>query len=407
MNNRPFRIKKSPIAREFLTNADDQTIYWQADCFPQDLVDTAIERHFRPWGGRKHDSFNDDLVVQIGSQAKLVNARTCACRCFKGKYVSATMRFGSSPGRIRRRARNNTWVSGPAHDASRFVLRTNEITSVICDKIGFSKSVSVANQPTGLILIAGATNSSKSNVAKVLALDIMRQAVHSAEVARRFRRPHLVSFEDPLESWKVRKSPSSVNVSSLQKPEDSLLFGFCCTLREKGKDVDSLTDALHDALRQTPTLVYIGEIRKKQDWIDAIDFAGSGHLVVSTAHAASLTEAISRIFISVNANTPAKRREVAVRILACIHLVSVPLPSSRDLSVIMPSFFQRTPLAVSSLVATGLSSVHPNRHFVYGRKQFQEAVWESLTPSRRQGIGRLKAELNDLATDLDLRELCE
>ena len=47
------------------------------------------------------------------------------------------------------------------------------------------------------------------------------------------------------------------------------------------------------------------------------------------------------------------------------------------------------------------------REHISGPLDFGEAVWESLTPSRRQGIGRLKAELNDLATDLDLRELCE
>lgn len=92
------------------------------------------------------------------------------------------------------------------------------------------------------------------------------------------------------------------------------------TPREKGKDAMSIKEAVMNALRQTPKVLFVGETREIGDWSRLLDFAGTGHLVVTTAHAGSLVEAMANLLRAVEARRPTKRSEVADRTLALIHL---------------------------------------------------------------------------------------
>ena len=134
-------------------------------------------------------------------------------------------------------------------------------------------------------------------------------------------------------------------------------FGVDYTPRQRGIDVDSLRDALQDALRQTPTLYFVGETREPADWRSLLAFAGSGHLVVTTSHAGGLVETLSRILRAVDAKTPELRGEVANRLVAAVHLKSTVLDDGVKATV--PAVWRRTPVGVKALVSEGLSSILP------------------------------------------------
>ena len=134
----------------------------------------------------------------------------------------------------------------------------------------------------------------------------------------------------------------------------------------KGVDVGSLKQAVDDALRQTPSVFYIGEVREDADWGEVLRFAGTGHLVIATSHAGSLIEAMERIFRGVKAETPAARGQIAQRLLAVIHQIKfnlselMPQQMPAPFEVLLPAIWRRTHSGVAALVSDGLSSVLPN-----------------------------------------------
>lgn len=129
------------------------------------------------------------------------------------------------------------------------------------------------------------------------------------------------------------------------------------TPREKGRDVGCLKDALRDALRQTPAVFYVGETRDADEWVELLKFAGTGHLIVTTAHSGSLIETMQTIFTAAKAKTPAQRSIVADKILGVAHLKSNKV-GNFDLA--LPALWQRTPAGVNALIADGLASLLPN-----------------------------------------------
>ncbi len=121
------------------------------------------------------------------------------------------------------------------------------------------------DEPRGLILICGATGSGKSTT--IAAMIEKRNANASG---------HILTIEEPIEFY-FQSRKSLVNQ------------------REVGIDAPNLTIALKNALRQTPDVIFIGEIRDREAMTAAITYALSGHLVISTLHANNSYHALSRI----------------------------------------------------------------------------------------------------------------
>jgi twitching motility protein PilU len=115
------------------------------------------------------------------------------------------------------------------------------------------------------VLITGATGSGKSTT---LASMIDHRNSHEAG--------HIITIEDPIEFVHEHKR--------------SLV-----TQREVGLDTDSFHSALHNAFRQAPTVVLIGEIRDRESVNAALRFAETGHLVLATLHSTSAAHTIERI----------------------------------------------------------------------------------------------------------------
>lgn len=122
----------------------------------------------------------------------------------------------------------------------------------------------IIDQKQGLILISGPTNSGKSTTLASL-IDYRNQR-HDG---------HIITLEDPIEY--------------VYKPAKSII-----SQREIGIDTLSYEIALKNALRQTPDLIMIGEVRDKDIMYRAIQFAQAGNLCLTTVHANTAMHAMDR-----------------------------------------------------------------------------------------------------------------
>ena len=129
--------------------------------------------------------------------------------------------------------------------------------------------------PRGLVLVAGGTGMGKSTT---LAAMVAHRNAHS--------RGHIITLEDPVE---------------FVHPHG----GCIVTQREVGVDTESWQAALRNTLRQAPDVILIGEIRDRETMEYAVQFAETGHLVLSTLHANSANQALDRVINLV----PPERRE--------------------------------------------------------------------------------------------------
>ena len=117
----------------------------------------------------------------------------------------------------------------------------------------------------GLILLVGATGSGKSTSLAAM-IDHRNRSAPG----------HIVTVEDPIEFVHNHKQ-AIVNQ------------------REVGFDTHSFQDALKNALRQTPDVILIGEIRDRDTMEAAIAFADTGHLCLATLHSINANQAFERI----------------------------------------------------------------------------------------------------------------
>ena len=123
----------------------------------------------------------------------------------------------------------------------------------------------VITKRRGLTLIVGATGSGKSTT-----LAAMIDHRNSSEPG------HIVTIEDPVE-FVHRHKKSIVNQ------------------REVGFDTLSFNDALKSAMRQSPDVILIGEIRDWETMEAAITFADTGHLCLATLHSTNANQTFERI----------------------------------------------------------------------------------------------------------------
>lgn len=146
------------------------------------------------------------------------------------------------------------------------VLRTIPSKILSLDDLGapeiFKK---IINQPTGIILVTGATGSGKSTT-----LAAMIDYINS------HKREHILTIEDPIEFVHDNK---------------------LCVInqREVHRDTHSFNNALRSALREDPDVILVGELRDLETIRLAISAAETGHLVFGTLHTNSAPKTIDRI----------------------------------------------------------------------------------------------------------------
>ena len=120
-------------------------------------------------------------------------------------------------------------------------------------------------RPRGLVVISGPTGSGKSTT-----LASMIEFLNKTESRR------VVTIEDPIEYTYENKK---------------------CTItqRELGHDTLSFAEALRHVLRQDPDVILVGEMRDLETASTALTVAETGHLVLTTGHAPSASQAVERI----------------------------------------------------------------------------------------------------------------
>lgn len=120
-------------------------------------------------------------------------------------------------------------------------------------------------RPRGLVVISGPTGSGKSTT-----LASMIEYLNINESRR------VITIEDPIEYTYENKK---------------------CTItqRELGHDTLSFSEALRHVLRQDPDVILVGEMRDLETASTALTVAETGHLVLTTGHAPSTSQAVERI----------------------------------------------------------------------------------------------------------------
>lgn len=146
------------------------------------------------------------------------------------------------------------------------VLRTIQTDIPKFEQLGLPKILQdIVMTKRGLVLMVGATGSGKST-------SLAAMLGHRNENSK----GHIITIEDPIE---------------YVHPHINCMI----TQREVGADTISWENALKNTLRQAPDVILIGEIRTRETMEYAINFAETGHLVLSTLHANSANQALDRI----------------------------------------------------------------------------------------------------------------
>jgi twitching motility protein PilT len=123
----------------------------------------------------------------------------------------------------------------------------------------------VIKETNGIIFVTGGTGSGKTTT-----LAAMMNEINQTNES------HVVALEDPIE---------------FLHPQLKATF----SQRELGRDFYNFPDGLRAALRQSPKVILVGEIRDRDTMEIALTAGETGHVVYSTLHTISAGQTINRI----------------------------------------------------------------------------------------------------------------
>lgn len=179
----------------------------------------------------------------------------------------------------------------------------------------------MASGKKGLVLVTGSAGSGKSTT---LACIIDR--------INNTRRSHIITIEDPIEFLHSHK------MSIISQ-------------REVSHDTKSYADALRGALRQSPNVILLGEMRDFATINTALTAAETGQLVLSTLHTIGAAKTVDRI---VDVFPADQQRQVRVQLSMVLEgVVSQQLLPARD-GTLVPAFeIMKVNNAIRNLIREG------------------------------------------------------
>ncbi|MCH4208467.1 MAG: PilT/PilU family type 4a pilus ATPase [Solobacterium sp.] len=148
--------------------------------------------------------------------------------------------------------------------------------------------ISLGNNTKGMILVTGPAGSGKSTTLACI-IDHINSTRHS----------HIITLEDPIEY--------------LHRHKESIV-----SQREIRIDTESYVTALRAALRQSPDVILLGEMRDYETISVAMTAAETGHLLFSTLHTIGAANTINRIIDVFPAN---QQRQIAVQLSTVLNAV--------------------------------------------------------------------------------------
>jgi len=204
----------------------------------------------------------------------------------------------------------------------------------------------LASLKRGLVLATGVAGSGKSTTLASM-----------IEFVNRTMNKHIITIEDPIE-FRFEDKRSIVNQ------------------REVGSDVTNFASALRQAVRQSPDVILIGEMRDAETVSAAISAAETGHLVFSTLHTVNAVQTVERIITFF----PPHQHEL-VRLQLALNLAgvcSLRLVKNKDGTAMVPAveMLINTP-TVRELLEQGQTRMLPkalNEGSYYGTMTFNQSL---------------------------------
>ena len=220
--------------------------------------------------------------------------------------------------------------------------------------------MNLADINKGLVLVTGPAGGGKSTTLACLVDKINTE-----------RETHIITLEDPLEF--------------LHSHKNSIV-----SQREVCTDTENYLTALRAALRQSPDVILLGEMRDYETINTAMTAAETGHLIFSTLHTIGAANTIDRIIDSFPAN---QQHQVAVQLASVLQaVVSQRLIPSKD-GKMVPAFevMILTP-AIRNLIREG--KTHQIDGMIYAStNESMIAMDTSILKLYREGVIDKKAAL--------------
>jgi twitching motility protein PilT len=148
--------------------------------------------------------------------------------------------------------------------------------------------MNLADSRNGMILVTGSAGSGKSTTLACIIDRINHQ-----------RESHIITLEDPIE-YLHRHVKSIVSQREI------------CT------DTESYLTALRAALRQSPDVILLGEMRDYETINTAVTAAETGHLIFSSVHTIGAANTIDRI---IDAFPATQQRQISVQLASVLQAV--------------------------------------------------------------------------------------
>ena len=140
----------------------------------------------------------------------------------------------------------------------------------------------------GLVLVTGTAGSGKSTTLACM-IDYINKT----------RADHIITLEDPLEF--VHRHNKSI-----------------VSQREVNTDTESYITALRAALRQSPDVILLGEMRDYETINTVMTAAETGHLIFSTLHTMGAANTVDRI---IDVFPPNQQRQITIQLAAVLQAI--------------------------------------------------------------------------------------
>jgi|TARA_B100001540_G_scaffold84179_1_gene75785 twitching motility protein PilT len=163
---------------------------------------------------------------------------------------------------------------------------------------------SIAEEPRGIVLVAGTTGSGKSTT-------LAGMIDHINSTMKR----HIITLEDPVE----------------YVFEDN---GCVIEQREVGLDTPSYEHGLKHVMRQDPDVIMVGEMRDATSFRAAMSASDTGHLVMSTLHTIDAPQSISRVLDFFQAE---EREQVRKQMVGTLKAIIVQRMAVREDGGVVPA----------------------------------------------------------------------
>lgn len=157
------------------------------------------------------------------------------------------------------------------------------------EELGIPETVmNLANTNSGMILVTGPAGSGKSTTLSCIINKINQE-----------REEHIITLEDPLEF--------------LHRHEKAIV-----SQREISTDTESYLTALRAALRQSPDVILLGEMRDYETINTAVTAAETGHVIYSSLHTLGAANTIDRI---IDAFPASQQHQICIQLASVLQAV--------------------------------------------------------------------------------------